>query len=97
MTPEFLKNECARRKQRGVVFSPVPSFRASHGIQSGFLDTGFRRYDEFAASGGEYNPKGIEKSRKRVLPWPDTFDRIRSQGMGSIKGVRFRQTAVLGI
>jgi len=22
-----------------------PSFRAWHGIQSGFLDTGFRRYD----------------------------------------------------
>jgi len=24
------------------------------------LDTGFRRYDEFAASSGEYNPKGFK-------------------------------------
>jgi DNA-binding transcriptional LysR family regulator len=33
----------------------------------GFLDTGFRRYDEFAASSGEYNPKGIQNSNAPML------------------------------
>jgi len=32
------------------------------GIQSGLLDSGFRRNDELAASGGEYNPKGFNRS-----------------------------------
>jgi hypothetical protein len=52
-----------RRKQRGIISYPRPSFRARHGIGSSSLDTGpfgelrvlslskdFRRYDEVAAS-----------------------------------------------
>jgi hypothetical protein len=27
------------------------------------MDTGWRRYDEFAASGGEYNPKGFNEGK----------------------------------
>ena len=40
-------------KRRGIVSCSRPSFRARHGIQSGLLDTGFRRYDTLAASQGE--------------------------------------------
>jgi len=37
-------------------------------LLAGFLDTGFRRYDEFAASGGEYNPKGLNPWDKAMNP-----------------------------
>ena len=43
--------------------SGEPRIRSGAGAgiqeQQAILDTGFRRYDEFAASGGEYNPKGF--------------------------------------
>ena len=48
-------NELPRGKPWGIAFWSGPSFRARHGIQSGFLDTGFRRYDGLAASRGEFN------------------------------------------
>jgi len=39
-----------RRKQRGIISYPRPSCRGRHWIEYSSLDTGFRRYDEVAAS-----------------------------------------------
>jgi len=54
-------NELPRSKLRDIVFCSGPSFRARHACpvldtgesSRGPLDTGFRRYDELAASRGE--------------------------------------------
>ncbi|PIP06840.1 MAG: hypothetical protein COX51_07930, partial [Syntrophobacteraceae bacterium CG23_combo_of_CG06-09_8_20_14_all_50_8] len=35
--------------------------------QPGFLDTGFRRYDEFAASRGECTPRNLKDESRRSL------------------------------
>ncbi|CBE67733.1 protein of unknown function [Candidatus Methylomirabilis oxygeniifera] len=47
------RNELAHSKLRNITRFSGPSFHARHGIQSGPLDTGSRRYDVLAVSRGE--------------------------------------------
>lgn len=67
-------NKLPRRKQQGIRYHSVldePAPTCYGGIQSGPSDSGFRRNDELAASGGEYNPKRFkEKGIGNILLTP---------------------------